>query len=116
MEVVCDFCEIIANGAPARVVYQDDEVFVIHNRLVWAPVMLLVMPRRHITQEAMWGDPIIASIARVALQMGAAHCPGGFRLLSNFGPDGMQSQAHGHLHVLGGTRLGRYIDRVAFPA
>ncbi len=32
----------------------------------------------------------------------------GFRILSNFGHDGMQSQSHGHLHVIGGANLGPY--------
>ena len=36
-------------------------------------------------------------------------CPGGFRLLTNFGYDAMQSQEHGHLHILGGTYLGHYV-------
>jgi len=39
---------------------------------------------------------------------GAKYCPSGFRLLSNFGSDAMQSQAHGHVHVVGGTYLGEY--------
>jgi len=40
--------------------------------------------------------------------MGEKHCPGGFRLVSNFGRDAMQSQEHAHVHVLGGTFLGEY--------
>jgi len=40
--------------------------------------------------------------------MGMAHCPKGFRLVSNLGSDAMQSQEHGHVHVLGGTFLGEY--------
>ena len=107
--VGCEFCRIIANEAPARVVYQDDDVMVIHNRLRWVPVMLLVMPKKHMSQEEMWQDSVMARVADVAVQMGKAHCPGGFRLLSNFGHDGMQSQAHGHLHVLGGAHMGRYV-------
>ena len=113
--MACDFCEIIANRDTARVSYQDDEVIVIHNRLLWVPVMLLVMPKRHMSQEEMWQDAIITKVARVALQMGATYCPGGFRLLSNFGPDAMQSQDHGHLHVLGGAYLGRYVARASPP-
>jgi histidine triad (HIT) family protein len=105
----CEFCKIIANGAHARVAYQDDDVIVIHNRLQWVPVMLLVIPKKHMSQEEMWQDPIIVKVADVAVQMGTAHCPGGFRLLSNFGHQAMQSQPHGHLHVLGGTPMGRYV-------
>ena len=31
------------------------------------------------------------------------------RILSNFAPHGMQSQDHGHLHILGGRHLGPYV-------
>jgi diadenosine tetraphosphate (Ap4A) HIT family hydrolase len=34
--------------------------------------------------------------------------PNGFRILSNFGPDGLQSQSHAHIHVIGGMPLGEY--------
>jgi diadenosine tetraphosphate (Ap4A) HIT family hydrolase len=44
----------------------------------------------------------------VAVTLGAMNCPNGFRILSNFGRDGLQSQSHGHLHVIGGTFLGEY--------
>jgi diadenosine tetraphosphate (Ap4A) HIT family hydrolase len=47
-------------------------------------------------------------VGEIAVRMGQEHCPGGFRILSNFGYEGMQSQEHGHVHVLGGTFLGEY--------
>ena len=105
----CTFCQIIENEAPARVAYQDDDVIAIYNLLQWVPVMLMVIPKKHMSQGEMWQDPIIAKIARVAVQVGAERCPEGFRLLSNFGHQAMQSQPHGHLHVLGGTQMGRYV-------
>ena len=40
--------------------------------------------------------------------MGEEHCQRGFRLLSNLGYEAMQSQEHGHVHILGGTFLGEY--------
>jgi diadenosine tetraphosphate (Ap4A) HIT family hydrolase len=40
--------------------------------------------------------------------MGERFCRNGFRVLSNFGTDAMQSQPHGHVHVIGGTYLGEY--------
>ncbi|MBI2855718.1 MAG: HIT family protein [Chloroflexi bacterium] len=105
----CVFCDIVAGKAPGTVHYQDDDVVVLSNRLQWVPVMLLVIPRRHISQEELWSSPIIARVASVALEMGARFCPGGYRLLSNFGHHAMQTQTHGHLHVLGGTQLGPYV-------
>ena len=102
----CVFCEIIAGREPADVLYQDGEVVVFRNRLRWVPVMLLAVPVRHISQAELWAD--LGPVGEKAAAMGAEHCPGGFRLLSNFGHDAMQSQSHGHVHIIGGTFLGPY--------
>jgi histidine triad (HIT) family protein len=97
----------VAGTELASVRYEDDTTLVFENIRTWAPVMLLVVSKRHLNQEQMWED--MAHYAQVALQMGRLHCPGGFRILSNFGNDGGQSQDHAHLHVLGGRYLGRYL-------
>ena len=102
----CTFCRIVARQEPAEIVYEDDEVLVFRNLLRWAPVMLLVVPKKHCSQEDLWRN--MGRVGEVAVEMGLAHCPNGFRLLSNIGSDAMQSQTHGHIHVLGGTFLGEY--------
>ena len=102
----CVFCEIIAGREPADVLYRDDDVIVFRNVLRWVPVMLLVAPVRHLRQHELWRD--MAAAAAVAVQMGERYCPNGFRLLSNFGFDALQSQEHAHIHVIGGTYLGHY--------
>jgi len=102
----CVFCDIIARRAPANIRYEDDEVIVIDNVLRWTPVMLLVIPKRHISQEELWQD--LSHVGKVAVTMGQELCPGGYRLLANFGHDAMQSQYHGHVHLMGGTYLGPY--------
>ena len=106
MQGYCVFCEIIARREPAQIIYEDDDVLVFRNRLRWVPVMLLALPKRHLAQEEMWQD--MGKVGAVAVEMGRRHCPNGFRLLSNFGYDAMQSQQHGHVHILGGTFLGEY--------
>lgn len=102
----CVFCEIIARRSPARVVYEDDDVIAFHNVLLWVPVMLLVVPKRHMLQEDLWQSPLIGKVARIASALGREHCPNGFRLVSNVGPDAMQSQPHAHMHVVGGVSMG----------
>lgn len=97
----------MAGREPATIRYEDDEVLVFDNLLRWVPVMLVVVPKRHVSQEELWRD--IGRVGQVAVAMGNKYCPRGFRLLSNFGEDGMQSQPHGHIHVLGGTHLGIYV-------
>jgi diadenosine tetraphosphate (Ap4A) HIT family hydrolase len=71
--------------------------------------MLLVVPKRHYTQEEFWSDALLSKAGRVAVEMGKKHCPEGFRVLGNFGWQAIQSQEHGHIHVVGGTWLGRYV-------
>jgi histidine triad (HIT) family protein len=102
----CTFCYIASHKWEAEILYEDDEVMVFRNLLHWVPVMLLVVPKRHVTQEELWQN--MGRVGEIALRMGQEHCPGGFRLVSNFGIDAMQTQQHGHVHILGGTFLGEY--------
>ena len=106
----CTFCQIVAGTLPSRQVYEDDLFLAFQNQLDWVPVMLLVVPKEHLTQEELWGSgDLMARIGRLAVDLGTEHCPGGFRILSNFGPDAVQTQHHGHLHVIGGEHLGLYV-------
>ena len=102
----CTFCRIVARTESAEILFEDEEVLVFRNRLRWVPVMLLVVPKDHRSQEELWRN--IGHVAEVAVRMGEEHCPSGFRMLSNVGHDAMQSQSHGHIHVIGGTFLGEY--------
>ena len=99
----------MAGRLPARIRYSDEELVVFENQLTWAPVMLLVVPRRHMTQVELWSSgETLARIGSVAVRLGEEHCPRGFRILSNFGGEALQTQRHGHVHVVGGSPLGFY--------
>ena len=102
----CVFCDIIAHKAAADILYEDDDLIVFRNRLSWVPIMLLSVPKQHISQAELWKN--LGRVGEIAVRMGQEHCPTGFRLLSNFGHDAMQSQQHGHVHILGGVFLGEY--------
>ena len=113
----CVFCEIVAGREPANVRYEDDRVIAFDNLLDWAPVMMLLIPKPHMSQGELWrsGD-LLAHMGAIAAELGAAHCPGGYRILSNFGQHGMQSQPHAHLHIIGGKPLGLYMRAAAASA
>jgi histidine triad (HIT) family protein len=102
----CVFCEIIARREPADILYETDDVIVFRNVLRWVPTMLLAAPKTHKTQTELWSE--MGEVGQAAIKVAQEHCPGGFRLISNFGYDGMQSQEHAHVHVLGGMFLGEY--------
>jgi histidine triad (HIT) family protein len=116
-ELGCEFCDIVAGSVPRRTRHEDSDLLVIHNQLTWAPVMLLILPKQHMGQQEFWGSSLFARAAKLAVELGEEDCPGGYRLLSNIGPDALQTQAHGHLHIIGGTALGLYLSSrlVAWP-
>ncbi len=108
----CTFCDIVAGRLPSRVRYEDSDIIVFDNQLNWLPVMLLLVPKAHMTQEEMWSDGAVMSrIGELAIKLGQEYCPNGFRLLSNVGDDALQTQPHGHLHMIGGTYMGLYVQR-----
>jgi histidine triad (HIT) family protein len=109
-DATCDFCGIVVGRLPRRVRHQEPGLLVIHNRLTWAPVMLLIVPTTHMSQQEFWTSDLFPRAASLAIRLGEAECPGGYRVLSNVGRDALQTQAHAHLHVIGGTALGLYVS------
>ncbi len=108
----CTFCDIVAREEPAHIRYEDEEVLVFDNELDWVPVMLLLIPKQHLSQGEFWtSGELFARMGALAVELGNKHCPNGFRILSNFGHDALQTQPHGHLHIIGGTELGIYVRR-----
>ena len=48
----CIFCKIVDGKIPSRKVYEDDEILVFHDIAPWAPVHLLLIPKRHVASMA----------------------------------------------------------------
>ena len=48
----CIFCKIIAKQIPSKIVYEDEEIFAFHDIHPWAPVHVLIVPKRHIATMA----------------------------------------------------------------
>ena len=102
----CVFCRIVQGQAPARIVYQDEEVTAFHDLRPQAPVHVLLVPNRHISgvAEAEPGDePVLGKLftvaRRVAEELGITE---GYRLVVNNGPLAGQTVFHLHVHLLGG--------------
>ena len=105
----CVFCKIIAGEIPATIVYRDDRFVAIRDIHPVAPTHLLILPIRHVASMAdlepnddQWIGAMYLAAARLAAQEGLA---GGYRLVTNTGPDGGQTVPHLHLHILGGRRM-----------
>jgi histidine triad (HIT) family protein len=106
----CDFCGIVAGTEERSVRYEDDELMVFRNKLTWVPVMLLIVPKVHMSQKEFWRSPLFSRAADVAVTIAEQDAPTGYRFVSNFGRQAAQSQVHGHLHILGGGEMGLYMD------
>lgn len=107
----CLFCRIAAGDVPADLLYEDAEVVAFPDINPQAPVHILVVPRRHLSDltQAANEDPgvmphLASAVARVAAQGGVAES--GYRTVINTGPDAQQSVQHLHVHVLGGRTMG----------
>lgn len=106
----CVFCKIIAGEIPSQRVYEDGDVFAFRDIHPQAPVHILVIPKRHIpsvaelTQEnSHLAAKCLEAAANIARDEGLS---GGFRIISNSGPDSGQTVFHLHFHLLGKKPFG----------
>ncbi len=104
----CLFCKIAAGQIPAKKVHEDEELLAFHDIHPWAPVHVLIIPKRHIVSMVDVTDAdtgllgrMMALSPRLMKQLGVSN---GFRHVINTGPDGRQEVMHLHLHVMGGPR------------
>ena len=104
----CIFCKLVDGKIPSRKAYEDDDILVFHDIAPWAPVHLLLIPKRHIPSmvevteaDAPMLGKMMALVPRLMLDNGVTN---GFRMMVNTGKDGLQEVPHLHLHVFGGPR------------
>lgn len=110
----CLFCKIIKGEIPSTKVYEDQEILAFRDINPVAPVHVLVIPKKHISNlteltvedEAVVGK-IYTTINKIAKQEGILEK--GFRVIVNCGEDGGQEVQHLHFHLIGGKKLGTKI-------
>jgi histidine triad (HIT) family protein len=105
----CLFCRIVAGEVPAEIVRTDESTVAFRDINPAAPVHVLVVPRRHITNAStVTADDGAEVAALLVAGKAVADAEGiggedrGYRLVFNVGPDSLNSVPHLHLHVLGG--------------
>ncbi|MFB3921733.1 MAG: histidine triad nucleotide-binding protein [Terriglobia bacterium] len=103
----CLFCRIVGRTAPAKVIYEDEQVVAIEDIHPQAPVHLLVIPRKHVSslKEAQPEDEMLLGhlflvTAKLANERGLDSR--GYRTVVNTGSLAGQSVFHLHVHLLGG--------------
>ena len=104
----CLFCKIVAGQIPSKKVHEDDDILAFHDIHPWAPVHILIIPKRHVTSmvdvtmddQALLGR-MMALSPKLMADLGVTN---GYRHVINTGRDGLQEVMHLHLHVMGGPR------------
>ena len=112
------FAKILRGEIPCDKVYEDDYALAFHDINPRRPVHILVVPKgayvdladftANASQDEIVG--LIRALAEVARIAGVAE--GGYRLISNNGPDGHQEVPHLHVHLFGGAPSGPMIRRL----
>ncbi len=104
------FEKIIRREIPADIVYEDDQVLAFRDINPGAPTHVLVIPKEPVVsvahasaQHAELLGRLMLAAAEIARAEGIAES--GYRVVTNVGSDGGQSELHLHLHVLGGRPL-----------
>ena len=107
----CIFCKIIKGEIPSEKVYEDEEILAFKDIQPAAPIHILVIPKKHITNlmEVSNSDSelmgkIVAVMQKIAKQLNIDEK--GFRIISNCGPDSGQEVMHLHFHLLAGRTMG----------
>ncbi len=105
----CLFCKIIAGEIPSAKVYEDEKTFAFRDIHPMMPTHVLVVPKQHLASLAETGragDDVLAACLRACAEVARLEkLDGGFRVVSNCGPDACQSVHHLHFHVLGGGKM-----------
>lgn len=104
------FDKILAGEISTETVYQDDDVFAFKDINPQAPVHVLVIPKKRISDFTDLADAdvdhagvYLKKVARVAKILGLDK--DGYRVVFNSGPYGQQSVEYLHAHILGGRQM-----------
>lgn len=104
------FGKIIKGELPAEKVFENERILAIKDINPVAPVHLLIMPKKEISdlQSLKKEDlTLIAEIVDVAQQLAAKfNVQDNYRLLTNNGTRSGQTVFHLHFHLIGGRTLG----------
>ena len=110
------FSKIIEREIPADIVFQDERVTAFRDINPQAPTLILIVPNKAIPtvndvtsdDENTLGRLFIVA-KKLAKDEGIAE--NGYRLLITCGVHGHQEVFHLHMHLVGGTPLGRMLSR-----
>src|SRR5215813_9181653 len=105
MSADCLFCKIADKTIPAKMVYEDDQVFAFEDISPQAPTHILICPRKHfpaLDQAGAEDQSVLGKLQLVAAELARTRdLLNGYRTVVNNGRGAGQSVFHVHLHLLG---------------
>ena len=105
----CLFCKIAAKELGSEIVRESDSVLAFKDINPAASTHVLVIPKRHIDSAADLtaadGDLLAEIFETISAIASDASLDGGFRIVTNVGPDAGQSVGHLHFHLIGGRQM-----------
>jgi len=106
----CIFCRIARGELGTEFVAESPHAVAFRDIAPQAPTHVLIVPRRHITGLPALTEadaPLVGEMLMLANEVAQREgLSGGYRVLTNVGPDAGQTVDHLHFHVLGGRQLG----------
>jgi histidine triad (HIT) family protein len=107
----CVFCKIARGKIPAYILHKDEQVIAFHDIDPQAPVHVLVVPCKHITDLEAIGEEdrdILGRMYQVAAKVAQdlRFANNGYRMVLNNGRPAGQLVPHLHLHMLSGRKFG----------
>ena len=106
MSADCLFCKIAAKQIPAKLVYDDPDIFAFEDINPQAPTHILICPKQHfasLADASVEHQNVLGKIALVAAKIAREkNLTGGYRTVINTGSGAGQTVFHLHLHLLGG--------------
>lgn len=108
------FAKILRGEIPNQTVFENDHALAFNDINPQAPVHVLVIPKGayvsldHFARDASATEQagFFAAVSAVCEQTGIE---AGFRAIANTRTHGVQDVPHFHLHIIGGTQLGRML-------
>ncbi|MCA1727685.1 MAG: histidine triad nucleotide-binding protein [Actinobacteria bacterium] len=106
----CLFCNIASEDQDAEVVHRSENVVAFRDINPQAPTHILLIPVEHVPSAAALREQhadVLLELFRAAEHLARSEgiAEGGWRLVTNVGPDAGQSVAHLHFHLLGGRGM-----------
>ncbi|MGI5891590.1 MAG: histidine triad nucleotide-binding protein [Bacillota bacterium] len=110
----CIFCKMVKKEIVPKIAFEDEDILAFHDISPKAPVHLLIIPKKHLSDIGEMAEEDINLIGKMhyvakKLAQDFAIDQSGYRLVTNCKKDSGQEVFHLHYHLIGGRQLGSFV-------